>query len=155
MPSTLLPDEITIHVEPIDIKIGAKWNKKEPSGYISEWTIGRNSTKGHIMAVEMKSGEQGQATVTWKDAQGNVGVPATPPWWESTDPAIVSVLSNSQDGATATVTSAGPLGTAQVIAHTGANSEIKAVLDVTVEAGEIVSGTIEYTPQGGGGPLGR
>ena len=154
MSSNLLSDEITIHVEPIDIHIGAKWNKKEPSGYISEWCIGSHLTKGHIMATTMQSGEQGQATVTWKDAQGNVGVPATPPWWESTDPAIVSVLSNSQDGATATVSSVGPLGTAQVIAHTGANSEIKAVLDVEVLAGEIVSGTIEYTPNaGGGGPL--
>jgi hypothetical protein len=147
MPSQLLPDEISIHVEPIDIHIGAKWHvKKEPSGYISEWSIGSYSTKGHIMATTIPSGQTGDARVTWTDAQDNSTVSQWPTWWESSDTAIVTVDASPTDGLMAKVTSVGPIGAAQVRAHTGENSEIHATpLDVEVVGGAAVAGTIEFT----------
>lgn len=88
------------------------------------------------------------ATFNPVDAKGQPTTPDTTPVWTTSDNTIINVTSQTPDGLSATVAIAGTEGTATLaVSTTDTNGTIvKATQDITVTAGEAVSGTITITP---------
>jgi len=92
--------------------------------------------------------------VSYVDKGGNaVDLPQGNVEWTVSDTTLLSAVEHSDDDQTCDLTPAGPLGNAQVTC-TGKNpdgSPVIAVLDVTLVAGNAITGTIQ--PQGEPQPL--
>ena len=90
------------------------------------------------------------ATVTFLDAEGHETTPDQTPSWSSSDETVATVTA-SDDGLTATISVGGP-GVALIEARetetnqdTGDTADIVAQGTLTVQAGDAVIGSIEFT----------
>jgi hypothetical protein len=144
---------------PLRIEV-AQVQSQTPYRAIWEWEIQNIKVKGENMASTMQSGTTAQATVTWVDASGNPARTDGPTSWESSDAILLVESIPGPPENRAKVTSAGPIGPAQIQATVDADlgqgtKSITAVLDVVVIAGEASAGTIELTTEPQPEPVGK
>jgi len=87
-----------------------------------------------------------QATITLKDAAGNVVAPDDIPVWASSDPTIASVSSTTSDGTGATIAFAGRAGSCTITATSVNKSGDKIVCtgSVVINAGDATQGEIDF-----------
>lgn len=88
------------------------------------------------------------AAVSYVDAKGNAAKVEGAPVWSSSDDTILTVEA-AADGMSATITPAGPLGTAQVKVEADADLgpgvlPIITIGDVEVVAGQAVAGNVTF-----------
>jgi len=124
----------------------------KPRLTISKLTIGQLSYTGELMAFQLRDDQTASATVTAKDARGNLAEIQAPAW-ASSDEGIITV-EPSADGLSATITPTGPLGTAQVQFSADADLgegvvTLSGAADVEVVGGEASSVEITLTTNGG------
>jgi hypothetical protein len=104
----------------------------------------------YTLPVDMSIG----VAVTYTDREGNtVDLPQGNVTWESSDETILKITVNPDDDQQARLMPGGTLGNAQVTC-TGTNpsgTKVIATLDVTIVAGDAVTGTIQ--PQGDPQPI--
>jgi hypothetical protein len=108
------------------------------------------------MAYTLASDTQVHVKVSYVDANNNPATVDGDVTWESSNPDIVNVIVDPADSTLATVQAIGGTGTAQVTATADADlgtgiRELVTPMDVTVVAGEAMSGTIE--PVGSAEPI--
>jgi hypothetical protein len=114
------------------------------------------TAKGPTMAYVLPDGMQTKLSISYVDAEGNPASVDGAIHWESANPNIVDVFTDSDDDTTHATVQAKTLGTTQVVARADADlgdgtREIITTLDVEVVAGEAVAGTI--TPTGAPEPI--
>ena len=104
----------------------------------------------YTLPVDMSIG----IAVTYADREGNVvDLPQGNVAWESSDETILKIVVQPDDDQRARMVPGGTLGNAQVTC-TGTNpsgSKVIATLDVTIVAGDAITGTIQ--PEGQPEPL--
>ena len=105
------------------------------------------TARGEDMAYNLPSRMQAHVKVSYVDASGNPAVVDGAVTWGSSDSTVVSVTVDSTDSTKATVGAVGPVGQVQVTASADADlgqgvRTLVTPMDVTVVAGEAVSGTI-------------
>jgi len=98
------------------------------------------------MAYTLPIDKKIDVAVAYVDAKGNlVDLPQGNVTWETSDVAILTAIPDAEDDQQCELLPTGPIGTAQVTC-TGRNpngEEIIATLDVTLVAGDAVTGTIQ------------
>lgn len=109
------------------------------------------TTKGDHMAYTLPVDHQVDVQVAYVDSKGNVATVDGAPVWSSSDETLVTVTANAEDAFKATVKPVGPAGNVQVNVKVDADlgegvRELITLMDVTLVAGEAVTGTI--TPVG-------
>jgi len=101
------------------------------------------------MAYTLPNDKTVAIEVTYLDAHGNtVDLPQGNVSWTTSDAAILTVTADAANDQHAELAAVGPVGNAQVNC-TGANpdgSQVIALMDVTVVAGNAVTGTITPVP---------
>ena len=103
------------------------------------------------MAAEMRTGTYATVSVQWKDKSGAVVAVDGSTKWESSDPKIVTCEVAAGNPLIANLHAVGPLG--KVTIHASADADMSQgvrtisapPLDVTVIAGEAVSGEITFS----------
>ena len=105
------------------------------------------TAKGDDMSFTLPSRMQVHVQVAYVDASGNPAVVDGPVKWSSSNDASLTVAPETPDGLTATVGAVGPIGQAQVTATADADlgagvRSLVTTMDVTIVAGEAVTGTI-------------
>ena len=95
------------------------------------------------MALLLTDVQKVSASVNPVDAAGNPGKIDGKPSWSSSDESIATVVA-SDDGLSAVITAAGPLGTVQIVVKADADlgegvKEISGTLDIEVQGSEAVS----------------
>ena len=108
------------------------------------------------MSYTLASGMQVKVGVRYVDAAGNPAQIDGDVVWASSDESVVIVFVNSTDSTKAVLRTAGPVGQVQVTAVADADlgdgvRHLVTPMDVTVVAGEAVSGVIE--PSGPAEPI--
>jgi len=114
------------------------------------------TAKGDKMAYTMTIDQGVHVQVAYVDSHGNPAKVDGVVTWASSDQTIASVVVDGTDSTKAAVAAGGKLGQAQVTATADADlgsgvRELITPMDVTIVAGEAVSGTI--TPVGDAFPL--
>ena len=99
---------------------------------------------------QIASGMQCHVKVSYTDAAGNPAVVDGDVTWASSDDTIAAVFVSSNDSTEAVIRTIGPVGQVQVTATADADlgagiRNIVTPMDITVVAGEAMSGTIEPT----------
>jgi len=113
------------------------------------------TARGNQMAYSLPADHFVKVQVSYVDADGNpAAVDAIA--WSSSPPEIISALVDSTDPSICSVTPVGPAGNAQVTATADADlgtgvTALVTIMDITVVAGQAVSGTI--TPVGPPEPI--
>src|SRR5215472_9703611 len=113
-------------------------------------------SEGFAMAYNLPDGMQVAVEVAYVDADGNPASVDGPATWTSSDATIATVTATADYAATIAATKGGTLGTAQITATADADlgsgtTNLLTTFDVTVVAGQAVSGTI--TPTGAATPI--
>lgn len=108
------------------------------------------------MAYTLASRMQVHVQVAYLDAAGNPAVVDGPVAWASSNASTIDVVVDAVDSSKALVRAVGPVGQAQVTATADADlgsgvRNLVTPMDVTVAAGEAVSGTI--SPVGAAEPI--
>jgi hypothetical protein len=108
------------------------------------------------MSYTLPSGQQCHVKVGYVDAAGNPAVVDGDVAWASSDDTIAAVFTSSNDSTEAIIRTIGPVGQVQITATADADlgagvRELITPMDLTVVAGEAVSGTI--TPVGPAEPI--
>jgi hypothetical protein len=103
------------------------------------------TARGNEMAYTLASGMQVHVKVAYVDAAGNPAVVDGPVTWSSSDETLATVAVEGTD--TALVKTIGPTGQCQVVATADADlgsgvREVITPMDLTIAAGEAVSGVI-------------
>jgi len=127
---------------------GCRVTVRHESFAITAWGEDMAYTLGSRMQVEVK--------VSYVDAAGNEAQVDGPVQWSSSNPAVVEVAVDPGDSMVAMVRAVGPVGNVQVIAAADADlgegtRNLVTPMDVTVVAGEAVTGTI--SPAGPAEPI--
>jgi len=102
------------------------------------------------MSYSLAVGMQVHVKVTYVDAAGNPAVIDGEVAWSSSDDTIAAVFVSSTDSSEAVIRPVGPVGQVQITATADADlgagvRNIITPMDVTIVAGEAMSGTIEPT----------
>src|SRR5262249_6150698 len=137
----------------IEFKLGGTLtlqSKPEKKGYCLVTLRYRDfqiTAKGEIMAYTLASRMQAHVQVAYVDASGNPAVVDGDVVWGSSDANVVTVTVDAADSTKATVGAVGPIGQVQVAGRVAADlgrgvRTVVTPMDVTVVAGEAVSGTI-------------
>ena len=114
------------------------------------------TARANDMAYNLASGMQVHVEVKYVDVNGNPAEVDGEVTWESSDESVIEVAVDEADSSRATVQAVGGIGQAQVTATADADlgegtRELVTPMDVTVVAGEAMSGTI--SPVGSAEPI--
>lgn len=97
-----------------------------------------------IPTETMKVGSKGiTAALVMQDAAENQGVPAAPPVWHCSDPAIAS-LKPAENGLSAEILPTGAVGTVTITATVNGSVEITGQINVV--PGDVTHGVMLLTP---------
>jgi len=106
--------------------------------------------KGRCMSYSLAVGMQVHVKVSYVDAAGNPAVVDGDVTWSSSDDTVAAVFVSSNDSTEAVIRPVGPVGQVQILATADADlgagvRELVTPMDVTIVAGEAMSGAIEPT----------
>jgi hypothetical protein len=143
----------------VNFRLGGVLEISEPEGGCRV-TVRHNgftiTAWGENMAYTLGADQQVILQVEYVDANGNAATVDGPVQWDSSNPTIVTVTADAADDMRALVQAVGPVGNAQITATADADlgegtRTLVTPMDVTVVAGEAVTGTI--TPVGPAEPI--
>jgi len=102
------------------------------------------------MSYSLAVGMQVHVKVSYVDAAGNPAVVDGDVTWSSSDDTVAAVFVSSNDSTEAVIRPVGPVGQVQILATADADlgagvRELVTPMDVTIVAGEAMSGAIEPT----------
>lgn len=108
------------------------------------------TARGTNMAYTLPSDMFVTAQIAYQDASGNPATVDGAVTWSSSDSTIVAVVGDAQDSTQCRIEAVGPVGSAQITATADADlgsgtRSLVTLLDVTVVAGEAVTGSITIT----------
>jgi hypothetical protein len=110
----------------------------------------RRQPEEKCMSYTLAVGMQAHVKVSYVDAGGNPAVVDGDVTWASSDDAVAAVFVSSNDTSEAVIRPVGPIGNVQITATADADlgagvREIITPMDLTIVAGEAMSGTIAPT----------